>query len=129
MPRYVLDRVGQLLNDKGKSIKGAKVLCIGVAYKGGSEDVRESAGLRVISLLQKRGASVGYHDPLVPEVEIAGETLESCPLDKSTLDEQDVVVILIAQTGVDWNFVEERSSTIFDCCRAIRHTSEKVSRL
>ena len=129
MPRYVLDRVGQLLNDKDKSIKGAKVLCIGVAYKGGSEDVRESAGLRVISLLQKRGASVCYHDPLVPEAEIAGESLESCPLDEETLSEQDVVVILIPQTGVDWSLVEERASTIFDCCRAIRHPSKKVSRL
>ena len=129
MPRYVLDRVGQLLNDKDKSIKGAKVLCIGVAYKGGSEDVRESAGLRVISLLQKRGAKVCYHDPLVPQVEIAGESLESCPLDDETLKEQDVVVILIPQTGVDWSLVEEQASTIFDCCRAIRHPSDKVSRL
>lgn len=129
MPRYVLDRVGQLLNDKDKSIKGAKVLCIGVAYKGGSEDVRESAGLRVMSQLRKRGAHVAYHDPLVPEVEIEGATMASVPLDEETLPAQDVVVILIPQTGVDWQLVEARSSTIFDCCRAIRHPSEKVSRL
>src|SRR5687768_1007266 len=70
MPRHVIDRVGQLLNDQGKSIKGAKVLCIGAAYKSGSEDTRESAGLRVMSLLQKRGATFCYHDPLVDEVEI-----------------------------------------------------------
>lgn len=129
MPRYVLDRVGQLLNDKDRSIKGANVLCIGVAYKGGSEDVRESAGLRVISHLQKRGANVTYHDPLVPEVEIGDTTMESVTLDADTLAGQDVVVILIPQTGVDWSLVEEQASTIFDCCRAIRHPSEKVSRL
>jgi UDP-N-acetyl-D-glucosamine dehydrogenase len=129
MPRYVLDRVGQLLNDKDKSIKGADVLCIGVAYKGGSEDVRESAGLRVISLLQKRGAKVTYHDPLVPEIEVAGTPMGSISLDRETLNAQDVVVILIPQTGVDWQLVEEQASTIFDCCRAIRHPSDKVSRL
>lgn len=129
MPRYVLDRVGQLLNDKDKSIRGANVLCIGVAYKGGSEDVRESAGLRVISLLQKRGARVSYHDPLVPEVEVSETSMTSLPLTSETLAAQDVVVILIPQTGVDWQLVEEHSSTIFDCCRAIRHPSSKVSRL
>ena len=83
----------------------------------------------MISLLQRRGANVCYHDPLVPEVEIADQALESCPLDEETLSEQDVVVILIPQTGVDWSLVEERASTIFDCCRAIRHPSDKVSRL
>ena len=129
MPRHVLDRVGQLLNDQDKSIRGAKVLCIGVGYKGGSEDVRESAGLRVISLLQKRGAQVAYHDPLVAEVDVAGTSMRSIPLNADTISGQDVIVILIPQTGVDWNLIEQHGSVIFDCCRAIRHRSAKVTRL
>ena len=129
MPRHVLERVGQLLNDQGKSIKGAKVLCIGVAYKAGSEDTRESAGLRVMSLLQKRGATVCYHDPLVESVEVDGTEFSSVDLDADSVQEQDAVVILVPQDFVDWVFVEQNASLVFDCCGAIKLKSDKVARL
>lgn len=129
MPRHVVGRIGDLLNERGKSVKGAKILCIGVAYKGGSEDVRESAGLRVISLLRRRGAAVDYHDPLVPEVEIDGKTFVSTPIGGDLLGAQDLVVILVPQVGVDWFLVEEQSDLVFDCCKAIESKSTKVERL
>ena len=129
MPRHVLERIGELLNERDKSVKGARVLCIGVAYKGGSEDVRESAGLRVMSLLRKRGAEVGYHDPLVPEVEIAGTTYSSQPLTAEVLGAHDLVVILVPQVEVDWFLIEEKAQLVFDCCKAIGTRSAKVHRL
>lgn len=129
MPRHVLERVGSLLNDQGKSVKGAKVLCIGAAYKAGSEDTRESAGVRVMGLLQKRGASVSYHDPLVESVEVGDLRYESVDLDGSMLADQDAVVVLIPQSFVDWVFVEEHAPLIFDCCGAMKMKSAKVSRL
>ena len=129
MPRHVVARIGDLLNERDKSVKGAKILCIGVAYKGGSEDVRESAGLRVISLLRRRGANVAYHDPLVPEVEVDGASLGSVPLSRDFLQSQDLVVILIPQLSIDWGEVEKHSTLIFDCCRAIEPKSPKVERL
>ena len=129
MPRHVLDRISQLLNDQGKSVKGARVLCIGVAYKGGSEDVRESPGLRVMSLLQDRGAVVAYHDPLVEEIEVDGASLRSMALTHDALAAQDLTVILIPQIEVDWLLIEASSNLVFDCCKAIETRSAKVHRL
>ncbi|MDQ4065011.1 MAG: nucleotide sugar dehydrogenase, partial [Actinomycetota bacterium] len=129
MPRHVVSRIGDLLNERDKSVKGAKILCIGVAYKGGSEDVRESAGLRVMSLLRRRGAHVTYHDPLVPEVEVDGSGMDSQPLTAELLQSQDLVVILIPQLNVDWLLVEAAAPLIFDCCKAIETRSPKVERL
>ena len=129
MPRHVVGRISELLNDRDKSVKGAKILCVGVAYKGGSEDVRESAGLRVINLLRQRGATVSYHDPLVAEVEIDGKAFHSVPIAGDVLGTQDLVVILVPQVDVDWFLVEERSQLVFDCCKAIETKSAKVERL
>src|SRR5512147_2533872 len=68
MPRYVVSRVMEGLNDRGKALKGTKVLVLGVAYKPDIDDVRESPALDVIGLLQKKGAIVEYHDPYIPHV-------------------------------------------------------------
>src|SRR5512140_2395992 len=66
MPRYVVSRVMEALNDRGKALKGSKVLVLGAAYKPDIDDVRESPALDVIGLLQKKGAVVEYHDPYIP---------------------------------------------------------------
>jgi UDP-N-acetyl-D-glucosamine dehydrogenase len=129
MPRYVVERIGFLLNDMGKAIRGSRVLSVGVAYKGGTEDTRGSAALKVLSILQRRGAEVAYHDPLVPEVEVEGSTLRSVPLDRDTLQGQDLVVTLIPQTGVDWDLVAREASAVLDCCNALRRRGPGVTRL
>ncbi len=129
MPRYVLDRAGRLLNDQGQSIRNAKILCVGAAYKAGSEDVRESAGLKVMSLLLDRGARVLYHDPLVEEVEVEGELLRHTEIDRDRLADQDLVIILIKQSLVDWHLVAEASPLVLDCCNALGMKSSNVFRL
>lgn len=129
MPRYTVDRISLLLNDQGKSIRGAKVLGIGVAYKGGTEDTRESAGEKVLASLIVRGATVSYHDPLVPKVDIGGTTLASVRLDEEALREQDVVVILVPQVGVDWEWVAANAKCVLDCCNAIGRRGGSIVRL
>jgi UDP-N-acetyl-D-glucosamine dehydrogenase len=129
MPRYVVERVGDLLNDRGKAIRGSRVLGIGAAYKGGTEDIRGSPALRVLSLLAKRGAEVSFHDPLVPEIELGDRTLRSVELESGTLRGQDVVVALIPQTGVDWDLVSREAPAVLDCCNALRRRGEGVTRL
>ncbi len=68
MPRYVVGRVLEAMNDRGKTLKGSQVLVLGAAYKPDIDDVRESPALDVIGLLQKKGADVAYHDPYIPRI-------------------------------------------------------------
>ncbi len=129
MPRHVVRRIGSLLNKRGKAIQGSRILAVGVAYKGGTEDTRGSPGVKVLSALTAEGAKVTYHDPLVPEIDVTGKTLRSCPLSRRTLKEQDVVVALVAQEQVDWELIRDVSPLVFDCCNALKRSSGRVARL
>jgi UDP-N-acetyl-D-glucosamine dehydrogenase len=129
MPRHVVERLTLLLNEHGKAVKGSRILGIGVAYKGGTEDTRESAGVKVLTALAERGAEISYHDPLVPTVDIGGRSFSSIGLSDGYLAGQDAVVILAPQTGVDWQSVAEEAPLILDCCNALRKKGGKISRL
>jgi UDP-N-acetyl-D-glucosamine dehydrogenase len=129
MPRYVVERVGSLLNDIHKSVRGSRILGIGAAYKGGTEDTRGSPALKVLSVLAARGAEVSYHDPMVAQAEIHGRTLGSMPLSPETIREQDLIVILIPQVGVDWDLLVREAQCILDCCNALRRKGATVRRL
>lgn len=129
MPRHVVERCALLLNEHGRSVRGAQILGIGAAYKGGTEDTRESAGLKVLSLLAKRGAEIQYHDPLVPSVEIGGRTFASQELSKAMVREQELIVILIPQDDVDWDLISSEGSMVFDCCNALKSQGGKIHRL
>ncbi|KKL63973.1 hypothetical protein LCGC14_2169760, partial [marine sediment metagenome] len=66
MPRFVIDKVTEALNDRGKAVKGSRILVLGLAYKKDVDDMRESPSLELIELLQKKGAKVSYNDPHIP---------------------------------------------------------------
>jgi UDP-N-acetyl-D-glucosamine dehydrogenase len=129
MPRYVVERVGFLLNEGGKAIRGSRILGIGAAYKGGTEDTRGSPALRVLSMLQKRGAEVAYHDPLVTEAAVGEGLLSSIPLTADNLRGQDLVLVLIPQAGVDWDLVAREAPSVLDCCNAVRRRGPGIVRL
>jgi UDP-N-acetyl-D-glucosamine dehydrogenase len=129
MPRYVAERIGSLLNDRHKSVRGSRILGIGTAYKEGTEDTRGSPALRVLELLDARGAEVSFHDPLVPVVELRGRRLRSEPLTEEVIRSQDMVVIFIPQNGIDWDLLVREAACIFDCCNALRHKGSSVERL
>ena len=80
MPKHVVSKVVDALNDREQSIKGSRILIVGVAYKPDVSDTRESPALEIIRLLRDRGAHVHFHDPHVPEVSIDGTTMKSLPM-------------------------------------------------
>jgi UDP-N-acetyl-D-glucosamine dehydrogenase len=79
MPRYVLGKIQDALNEQGKSLKGSKVLVLGTAYKPDIDDMRESPALDVIGLLKQKGAVVTYHDPFIPQFREEDEIMECVP--------------------------------------------------
>jgi UDP-N-acetyl-D-glucosamine dehydrogenase len=121
MPGYVAARIGQALNDHGKPIWGSRVMAIGVPYKAGVNDVRESPAIDVLEHLICRGAVASYHDDYVPEVPVAGRVLRSEPLDADVLAAQDCVAILTAHPQIDYEFVVRHAHLVFDARGVTRH--------
>jgi UDP-N-acetyl-D-glucosamine dehydrogenase len=114
MPTYTMSRIGEALNDVGKPFRGSKVLAIGVTYKSGVDDLRESPPLSVIHKLAEKGVIVSYHDPFVPELELRGQMLTSQPLTEAVVAEQDCVAILTAHQGIDYRSLVRRARLVFD---------------
>lgn len=126
MPKYVCGLVRDALNDDEKSVKGSKILILGVAYKKDIDDMRESPALSVIDLLRSRGAEVVYHDALVPEVTFDhaytigdGEPLYNQDLTDELLQSADCVVICTEHSNVDYKRVCELSKLIVDTRNAL----------
>ncbi|HLM00959.1 MAG TPA: nucleotide sugar dehydrogenase [Pyrinomonadaceae bacterium] len=127
MPKYVASLVRDALNEREKSVKGSKVLILGVAYKKDIDDMRESPALSVIDLLRALGAEVFYHDPFVPEVHFdhaytigAGDPLFNSDLTDDLIESADCVVICTEHSGVDYHRVCELSKIIVDTRNALK---------
>jgi UDP-N-acetyl-D-glucosamine dehydrogenase len=119
MPAYVVQRVGECLNEEGKSLKGSRVLVLGVAYKPDVADVRESPALRIIALLRRSGARVAFHDPHVASIGLDGGSLERVELDEERLREADVVVVVTNHSGYGWDWVVRHAPMILDTRNAL----------
>jgi UDP-N-acetyl-D-glucosamine dehydrogenase len=130
MPYYCRSRVSQALNHGAhKSVAGARVLVLGIAYKADISDWRESPAVKVIELLKKAGASVAYHDPHVPSFAANGLALESVPLAPS---DYDAVVIATAHSGIDYARLVDKAHLVVDLRNATGRAgiaSEKVWKL
>ncbi len=111
MPHYCVERIELALNDVSKPIKGSKVALLGVAYKGGIGDMRESPALRIIEALDRRGAALVYHDPFVPELANCG--LRSQPLAEA-LNDADAVVLVTAHPGIDHERIAREAALFVD---------------
>jgi UDP-N-acetyl-D-glucosamine dehydrogenase len=124
MPLYVIDKVTQALNDDCKSVRGSKVVVLGVAYKRDIDDVRESPALDVLSLLHERGANIVYNDPYVPHLRLEGEhKMDSTAYSTELLESADCVVIVTDHNAYDWQHVVDHSKLIVDTRHAIHpHT-------
>jgi UDP-N-acetyl-D-glucosamine dehydrogenase len=110
MPYYCAERVEHALNDACKSVKGSRVLILGASYKGGVGDIRESPALRIMEVLEGRGAVISYNDPYVPELRDMG--LRSVSLDN--IASYDAVVLVTAHPGIDYASVLEQSNMLVD---------------
>ena len=114
MPYYVVSRVMEALNSQGKSLNGAKVLVLGVAYKKDVEDIREPPSLKLIRLLQEKGAKVSYNDPYVPGLQLPREALSSVELTEENLFSMDCTVIATDHSCYDWGQIVTWSKLVFD---------------
>jgi UDP-N-acetyl-D-glucosamine dehydrogenase len=120
MPYHCVAKAQRALNDRGMSVKGARVLVVGVGYKPGVGDVRESPALKIISLLEDLGAEVLYHDPHVPALAEFG--LASTPLE-AALAQADLALIVTAHPGVDHELIARRARLVVDLRGVTRATS------
>ncbi len=127
MPQFCVAKVARALNSHRKALNGSRALVVGVAYKANVNDTRESPALKVIELLRADGALVEYHDPHVAALPQLG--LESVPLDAQTIDAYDVVVVVTAHEGVDWEMVGRDSALVVDLRNVVPAANGKVWRL
>jgi UDP-N-acetyl-D-glucosamine dehydrogenase len=118
MPYFCLEKIVRALNDAGKPVRGSRVLLLGVSYKAGVGDLRESPALKILELLSARGADVRYHDPHVPEM--PERELRSISLDEA-LEGIDLAVIVTAHPEVDHGHVVERAAQVLDLRGTTRH--------
>jgi UDP-N-acetyl-D-glucosamine dehydrogenase len=129
MPEHVCALVADVLNHQEKSVKGSRVLVLGVTYKKDIDDVRESPSLDILRLLEARGARVSYHDPFVPELAWNGGTLRSEDLARG-VREADVVVIVTDHSGLPYGDVVASARAVVDTRNATRGVvSDKVVKL
>lgn len=121
MPYHVGDRITETINVRlGKAVSQARVLALGVAYKRGVADIRESPAIKVLARLVRRGAQVVYHDSFVERVLIDGREYASTPLTAEEIARADCVVILTDHPTVDYDWVVERARLVFDTRNATR---------
>lgn len=126
MPEYCVERASNILNRDKKSLNGSKVLVLGVAYKQDIDDYRESPALAVIDILKNMGAEVKFFDPYIQEYKYKGKKFQGeKELTKELLNSSDLVVITTSHTNVDYDFVQENSTFIFDTKNAMKEVKNR----
>ncbi len=130
MPYHVVDLTCRGLSKQGKPLDGARILVLGVAFKAGIGDARNSPAERVIELLLQRGANVQYYDPYVPQFPVGGNVfypeqryLTSVDLTPEVVRQTDVVVIVTGHPQVDYDLVVQHAPLVVDSCNALRGRS------
>lgn len=126
MPEYCVDRAARILNDQEKALRGSSILVLGVAYKQDIDDCRESPALRVMEILQERGAHVSYFDPWIPEFHYRGKRHRSIPgLTAETVQAADLVMVTAAHTNVDYDLIQKNAQAIFDTKNAMKDVEQR----
>ena len=123
MPAYVVARLAEELNQKGKCLKGARVLLLGMAYKPDVDDLRESPALRLIHLLREQGAQVSYNDPHIPRLHRTRQydfDMSSVELTPEALSSADCVVVVTNHRAYDWDLIVRCAGLVLDTRNATR---------
>jgi UDP-N-acetyl-D-glucosamine dehydrogenase len=128
IPYYVVERIGAALNDRSKSIRGSKILVLGVAYKKDVDDVRESPALEIMELLQHKGAILSYSDTYIARLHKMRaydfSHMSSLELTDSVLKAHDVALITTDHTNVDYQWIVDNAQLVVDT----RNATRKVTR-
>jgi UDP-N-acetyl-D-glucosamine dehydrogenase len=133
MPYHVVDTVAAALNRQKKSLNGSKVLILGVAYKKDVDDLRESPSLKIMQLLQQRGAHLDYNDPYFPQMHKMRhynfESMESVPISKDMLAKYDAALIATDHSSYDYNAIVDGSKLVVDTRNATRRVTRNRDRI
>ena len=133
IPHYVVEQIGSALNDHSKSIRGAKILILGVAYKKDVDDVRESPALEIMELLQAKGASLSYSDPYIPRLHKMRaydfSHMSSLQLTENVLKDHDITVITTDHTSFDYQFIVDHATIVVDTRNATRNVKQGRSKI
>ncbi|MFC1485651.1 nucleotide sugar dehydrogenase [Candidatus Latescibacterota bacterium] len=136
MPAYVIDRLTDAMNERGKPLKGARVLVVGVAYKRDVDDMRESPSLKLLDLLFRKRADASYHDPYIPSIPVIRkyrqfEGMKSVPLTGEAVRSYDVVLIATDHTSIDYQMLVDNAALVVDTRNAtkdVQRGREKIVR-
>jgi UDP-N-acetyl-D-glucosamine dehydrogenase len=121
MPYFVLEQTGAALNERCKSIKGSKILVLGLAYKRDIDDLRESPSLTIIELLREKGATVSYNDPFFPTVGRGRHyDLNMINTTLDNLGQYDAVLIVTDHTSYDYSGIVEQAQLVIDTRNATK---------
>lgn len=132
MPYYVVHKIAEALNEFQKSIKGSKILILGMSYKKNIDDLRESPSLKLMDILFEKGATVDYNDPYIPELwhtrkfQFNNKSVELTP---DNLRAYDAILIATDHSLYDWDFIAEHANVIVDTRNAmvnVRKHREKI---
>ena len=130
MPRFVVERVTEALNRRSKSVRDSKIHLVGIAYKRGVNDVRESPALNVMKLLFEKGAILSYSDPYVPRLREEGLELASTPVEAALSNGCDCAVILTDHTEFDYGYIARTARAVVDTRNALRdYDGDNIVRL
>lgn len=129
MPSHIVTRLLESLDQyRGRGLKGARILLMGVAYKKNVDDMRESPAIEIMSLLQNRGAIVSYHDPFIPHLkpsrghrDLPGQS--SIPLDAQVISGFDAVLICTDHDGIDYDALVQHSALVVDTRNATKNVT------
>lgn len=131
MPDYVISKLVTAMNDKGKAIKGAKVMVLGIAYKKNVDDMRESPSVELMEMLRRRGAKLSYADPHVPvfpKMRAHHFDLSATPVTPEILSVQDVVVIATDHAAFDYEMIRAHAPLIVDARGVYREPAAHIIR-
>jgi UDP-N-acetyl-D-glucosamine dehydrogenase len=131
MPHYVIEKLQLALNDRSRSVKGSKVLILGLAYKKDIDDPRESPAFELMELLRSLGAELTYHDPHVPKAPRMRSwpnlpAMDSQPLTAELVSSHDAVMVVTDHTGVDYDLVLRNAKLIIDTRGVYREPRKNV---
>jgi UDP-N-acetyl-D-glucosamine dehydrogenase len=129
MPYFTVTRINDALNRQRKSIRGSRILVLGVAYKKDIDDIRESPALDVIKILEEKGAHISYNDPYVDSITVNNRSYESKKLTPKVLKRMDCIVITTGHEDYDYSFIVEHANMVVDTRNAtkfVRNNRKKI---
>ena len=120
MPEHVVNLVAGALNERGRAVRGASILVLGVTYKADVNDIRESPALEIIELLARRGGQIAYADPFIPQLTLDSHKLSAVEPTGDTVAAADCVLILTNHSRFDYGDIAERASLVVDTRNAMK---------